>query len=463
MPSGPRRLPRELVVPDTSLWFNLEVAAQRFPNKAAYLFFGQPLTYRELQAQAEALAGWLQRARRGARRPRGRSFMQNCPQLVIAHFAILRANAVVVPVNPMNRAEELKHYITDPDAKVVISHRRPGRRSSRRPTRALPPERAAARTCSSRSSPTRCPSRRARPRRGAAAGVARLAARRPAAAALAAATSLDRRARPPATRRPAARASAPTTWRCCPTPRAPPACPRAACTRHRTLMHNAVGGQLWGHAAPETVALGGGADVPHHRHGVRVLGTVFVGAHAGDHAALGPRARRPADLAPQGHALDQHPDHGHRPVRRARTSRASTCRSLRYIGGGGAAMPQAVAQRLLERVRPDVRRRLRPHRNRRADARQPARARQAAVPGHPDLRASTRAWSTRDTLEELPIGEVGRDHHPRARGLPGLLEATRTPPPRPSSSSRASASSAPATWAAWTRTATSSSPTASSA
>ena len=47
--------------------------------------------------------------------------MQNCPQLVIAHFAILRANAVVVPVNPMNRAEELKHYINDPDAKVAIT------------------------------------------------------------------------------------------------------------------------------------------------------------------------------------------------------------------------------------------------------------------------------------------------------------------------------------------------------
>jgi fatty-acyl-CoA synthase len=47
--------------------------------------------------------------------------MQNCPQLVISHFGILRANAVVVPVNPMNRAEELKHYIQDPDAKVAIT------------------------------------------------------------------------------------------------------------------------------------------------------------------------------------------------------------------------------------------------------------------------------------------------------------------------------------------------------
>ena len=31
----PRRLPRELVLPETSLWFNLEVAATRYPHKAA--------------------------------------------------------------------------------------------------------------------------------------------------------------------------------------------------------------------------------------------------------------------------------------------------------------------------------------------------------------------------------------------------------------------------------------------
>ncbi len=39
----------------------------------------------------------------------------------MAHFAILRANAVVVPVNPMNLAQELEHYITDGDVKVAIT------------------------------------------------------------------------------------------------------------------------------------------------------------------------------------------------------------------------------------------------------------------------------------------------------------------------------------------------------
>jgi fatty-acyl-CoA synthase len=46
--------------------------------------------------------------------------MQNGAHWVIACFAILRADAVVVPVAPMNVASELAHYIDDSDAKVAI-------------------------------------------------------------------------------------------------------------------------------------------------------------------------------------------------------------------------------------------------------------------------------------------------------------------------------------------------------
>jgi fatty-acyl-CoA synthase len=116
----PERLPRSITVPATSLWHNLATSAARFPDKAAMVFFGRETTYRELAAQVERLAGTLHAL--GVKRgDRVILDMQNCPQLVIAHFAILRANAVVVPVNPMNRAEELKHYITDPDAKLAIT------------------------------------------------------------------------------------------------------------------------------------------------------------------------------------------------------------------------------------------------------------------------------------------------------------------------------------------------------
>ena len=116
----PARLPHAITVPDTSLWDNLETSARRYPHKTALVFLGTQLSYAEVRHKAERLAAYLQSlgVQKGDRVVLD---MQNCPQLIIAHFAILRANAVVVPVNPMNRAEELKHYITDPDARVAIT------------------------------------------------------------------------------------------------------------------------------------------------------------------------------------------------------------------------------------------------------------------------------------------------------------------------------------------------------
>ncbi len=116
----PKRLPHRITPPQTSLWHNLAVSALRFPDKPALVFFDRALSYTAVMQQAERLAATLHRL---GVRPGDRVLLnlQNCPQWVIAHFAILRANAVVVPVNPMNRAEELKHYITDPDVKVAIT------------------------------------------------------------------------------------------------------------------------------------------------------------------------------------------------------------------------------------------------------------------------------------------------------------------------------------------------------
>ncbi|MEO9102225.1 MAG: long-chain fatty acid--CoA ligase [Burkholderiaceae bacterium] len=116
----PARLPFAIRPPVTPLWDNLAVNARRYPDKEALVFFGTVTTYSQLMHQVERLAARLH-ALGVDKGDRVLLSMQNCPQLVIAHFAILRANAVVVPVNPMNKAEELKHYITDPDAKVAIT------------------------------------------------------------------------------------------------------------------------------------------------------------------------------------------------------------------------------------------------------------------------------------------------------------------------------------------------------
>ena len=116
----PKRAPHSITAPATSLWDNLETNGRRYPDKAALVFFGKVLNYATVVQKAERLAAYLHSlgVQKGDRVVLN---MQNCPQLVIAHFAILRANAVVVPVNPMNRTEELKHYIVDPDTKVAIT------------------------------------------------------------------------------------------------------------------------------------------------------------------------------------------------------------------------------------------------------------------------------------------------------------------------------------------------------
>lgn len=116
----PARLPHAIRPPATSLWFNLEVSAQRYPDKPAIVFFDQVTTYAELLQQARRVGAWLhqQGVRPG---DRVMLFMQNCPQWIAAYYGVLCANAVVVPVNPMNKADELGHYITDPQAAVAIA------------------------------------------------------------------------------------------------------------------------------------------------------------------------------------------------------------------------------------------------------------------------------------------------------------------------------------------------------
>jgi fatty-acyl-CoA synthase len=99
---------------------NLQISATRYPQKVALVFMGRTWTYSQLQLEAEKIASALRKmgVKKGDRVVLD---MQNCPQLVITHFAILRLDAVVVPVNPMNRTEELKHYILDPDTKVAVT------------------------------------------------------------------------------------------------------------------------------------------------------------------------------------------------------------------------------------------------------------------------------------------------------------------------------------------------------
>ena len=117
----PKGVPRTLPVPQTSLYYNLEVAAARYPDKTALSYYGGRLSFGELKRQVDALAGYLQRQCGLKRGERVLLDMQNSPQFVIAYYAVLRADAVVVPVNPMNLTEELRHYVDDAGTRLALA------------------------------------------------------------------------------------------------------------------------------------------------------------------------------------------------------------------------------------------------------------------------------------------------------------------------------------------------------
>jgi fatty-acyl-CoA synthase len=116
----PKGLPYEITAPATNVYYNVEVSAARYPDKPFVFFFDTPLTFAEFKDETERLAGFLQHRCAVGRGDRVLVVLQNSPQFIVAYYAILRANAVVVPVNPMSVTGDLEHYIRDSGAKTAI-------------------------------------------------------------------------------------------------------------------------------------------------------------------------------------------------------------------------------------------------------------------------------------------------------------------------------------------------------
>ena len=395
----PKRLPPDLVLPETSLWFNLEASAQRYPDRAAYLFFGHPLTYRELHRQAEALAGWLQ-ARGVGQGDRVALFLQNCPQFIVAFYAVVRANAVVVPVNPMNRVDEFGHYITDPDTKVVITSADLAAIVAEADAR-LPEAQRLRATVVTRygdylgDEAAVDPALAPPPSIGAwlRASPALPAGCTPLAEALAAGLA------------PSPHTAGPDDMALLPYTSGTTGLPKGCIHTHRTLMANVVGGSLWGFASAETVSLG---VVPFF-HITGMLYGVLSPVWGGATVVILPRWDR--DLA--GRLISHHRVSHWTCIPTmiidlfaSPNYRSFDLSSLRYLSGGGAAMPQAVAERLqtefgltfaegyglTETAAP-------------SHANPPERAKLQCL-GMPIFGVDARVVDP-VTFEELPVGEVG--------------------------------------------------------
>jgi len=111
---------QHLSAPQTNMFYNVEVSAARFPDKPYMLFYDTAISFAEFKDEAERIAGYLEQVCHVKRGDRVLLFMQNSPQFVLAYYGILRANAVVVPINPMYLEREMTTVLADSGAIGVI-------------------------------------------------------------------------------------------------------------------------------------------------------------------------------------------------------------------------------------------------------------------------------------------------------------------------------------------------------
>lgn len=118
----PSHLPRSPAYPlgEQPLTAYLGHWARTRPDHPAVIYYGAHLTFAELDRLASAFARLLVSA---GIRPGDRVavFLPNSPAFHVAFYGILRAGAVIVPVNPMFKAEELAYELVDSEARAMVA------------------------------------------------------------------------------------------------------------------------------------------------------------------------------------------------------------------------------------------------------------------------------------------------------------------------------------------------------
>jgi len=112
-------VPGDVEVPTESLPEMLTLSASRYGDRVALDFFGAETTYAELAAAVSRAAAAL-RARGVRAGDRVALVLPNCPQHVVAFYAVLRLGAVVVEHNPLYTSGELEHQLADCGATVAV-------------------------------------------------------------------------------------------------------------------------------------------------------------------------------------------------------------------------------------------------------------------------------------------------------------------------------------------------------
>lgn len=113
-------VPTQIALPEKTLPYFLDQSVKYYPNNIATDFLGKQLTYSQLHEQVGRATTVLRAA--GIRRgDRVAVILPNCPQHIIAIYAILRLGAIVTEHNPLAPTSEIQSQLQRCAPKVVIA------------------------------------------------------------------------------------------------------------------------------------------------------------------------------------------------------------------------------------------------------------------------------------------------------------------------------------------------------
>jgi long-chain acyl-CoA synthetase len=114
------RVPKSIDYPDLNLYQLLQLAVEENRTGVATLFFGARQKYGQLDQLVNRFADGLFAL--GIRKgDRVALLLPNLPGYVIAHFAVLKLGAILVPTNPLYVERELEHQLRDSGSIAVIT------------------------------------------------------------------------------------------------------------------------------------------------------------------------------------------------------------------------------------------------------------------------------------------------------------------------------------------------------
>jgi long-chain acyl-CoA synthetase len=119
VPSYAAGVPEDLDPVSGSLVDIVDASVRDYPDAPALQFFGRVTTYRELGEQIDRAAAGLRDLGVRAGDPVA-IVLPNCPQHIVAFYAVLRLGAVVVEHNPLYTPRELRKQFEDHGAKHAI-------------------------------------------------------------------------------------------------------------------------------------------------------------------------------------------------------------------------------------------------------------------------------------------------------------------------------------------------------